>query len=82
MASINQEVKERLGALRDVSRAVRKIDTAVERTQRLLKRLTSRKKALPDEKDLTDVISVITSIADAVNAVIKIGGSLADVWKF
>ena len=53
--SLTQVVAERKKALRALKASLKKADTALEATERLLNRLINRKRSLPETTDLAEV---------------------------
>lgn len=81
LASLNQEVRERMAALRGVVKIVKSVVTAAQAVMRLVRRLTNRRKRLPDEADLQAVLAAVKAIIQAANELAKLPSILADVWR-
>jgi len=81
MASIAAEIKERLGAVRDLLKTLRQITTAVMLLSRLLRRLLNRKKALPDEKDLGNILTLVANLIKTIGLFSSIPSKLQAIWR-
>jgi len=68
MASLNELIRIRKSALREVDRSLKSLDTLVEKSQRTIKRLRSRKVKVPEVADLerliTEASKMDTSMTD------------------
>lgn len=68
MATINQLRIERFAIFRELKRTLRDVDTATQAAERRIERVLSRKRDVPDQGDLLEVMNLVAAIADAAAA--------------
>ena len=76
MINISALIKSYLDVFRSLKPLMRTVDSRVEAVERELKRLVARRKALPDQADLTRLTAMVTQIETdlkPVKAVLKKG---------
>jgi len=76
MINISALIKSYLDVFRSLKPLMRTVDNHVETVERELKRLIARRKALPDQADLTRLGAMVTQIESdlkPVKAIIKKG---------
>jgi len=66
MASLNEIIRQRKSALREVDRSLKAVDTIVEKSQRQVKRLRSRKVKVPEMSDLERLVVEASKLDNAV----------------
>lgn len=81
MGTLREEVRERKAGIRDVKKGLRYLDTAVEKLQRFLTQILSRKKGAPETADLEKIISFMRMIEAAVEGLIKLLEALAVIFR-
>jgi flagellar biosynthesis chaperone FliJ len=80
MASLSAIIQSRKKDLRQLNVLLRTVDSAVEKTQRKIKNLTSRKQKVPEANDLQALVSLISSIDTALNNVTNGIQSVTKAW--
>lgn len=81
MGTLREEVRERKSGIRDVKKGLRSLDTIVEKTERYLNQILSRKRGAPEMSDLEKIIGLIRGIEAAVEALIKLLEALAVIFR-
>jgi hypothetical protein len=80
MATLAQISRERKGQLKQLSLASRKVDAVQEALEREVKRIISRKKAVPETADALRLIELARAVVVAVEAILKILDALSTSW--
>ena len=82
MLTINQLRSERFKGIKEIKKAVRSIDTAVEQVQRRIERILARKRDVPTERDLSDIVAESTTILEMVRYLDKVFVDVQDSGIF
>lgn len=81
MASITQEIRERVAAIKGALKVGKSVVTAVQALNRLGRRLVSRRRSLPDEKDLMALLEALKKVVSAANEITKLPSIFDQVWR-
>jgi len=60
--TLTQEVKDRKLALKQLLGALKSVDTAIERTERELRRINNRKRSIPTKLDLERIADLANGL--------------------
>jgi len=80
MATLADIAKRRRADFREILRLSRALDAAQERVEREIKRLVSRKKAIPEVADAQRVLSLISVTNQALSAIADQFKKLVSSW--
>ncbi len=78
--SINELARERRKGLREIKASLRQVDSAVERTERLLNRLINRKTKIPTTLDFTKVSGLAVDINKATQELMRTLARVHPIW--
>lgn len=79
MASINEIARERRLFWKDLKKEMRKIDSYQEKMERKINQVVSRKRDIPSEEDIADLLALMDAMGDSVMA---FGGILGMGYPF
>lgn len=79
--SINEIARERRKGLREIKASLRQVDSAVERTERLLNRLISRKTKIPTTLDFTRVSGHAVDINKTTQDLMRTLARVHPIWQ-
>lgn len=68
MATLREIINERKEGIVEIRKALRDVDTQIEKTQRIIQRILNRKKAVPESQDLATIVSGIRLIDQALDS--------------
>lgn len=80
MATLAEVIKERREAFKEINKSLRSVDSQIEKTQRLIKRLLARKNKVPESTDLSDISSEVRTIDIALDSTVGIIESAGNVF--
>lgn len=75
MATLNQVIRERKKKFVLLRRMMRSIDTQVEKSQRLITRVLSRKSKVPEASDLLELVKLARELDTLLDSYIGEAGS-------
>lgn len=81
MATLAEVARARRGDFRRLLKASRQLDAAQEALEREVKRLTTRKKAVPEAEDAARITRMIGDVSKALEGMAQIMASIADNWR-
>ena len=82
MATINQLRQERLAFFREIKRATRPVDSAVEQMQRYVQRILDRRRDVPEETEFQELARLLQQIVELLvllEKVLEAGGAVFNV---
>jgi flagellar biosynthesis chaperone FliJ len=81
MASLKEVIAGRKKDLRQLNLLLRSVDSAVEKTQRKIKRLTSRKTKVPELADLVTLTAMSREIETAYSSFVNGLSAAGRAWQ-
>lgn len=82
MASIKEIRTQRMGAIKDLRKLQRTLDTKVEVLERYLFTALKWKEKVPDQDDLEKVINMVTDIERATSDLVKGSTDMVVAFQF
>lgn len=65
MASLNEIARERKLFWKDLKKHLRNVDSWQEKMERKINQVLARKRDMPDEEDLADLVGMMQAMADS-----------------
>ncbi len=72
MATLNQIIKDRKLAIRNLQKALRLVDAPQEKIERLLRRLIQRRYKVPEESDLAKVGELANQVVNSMSVFLEL----------
>jgi prefoldin subunit 5 len=82
MATINQELRERKKALRQLRVSLRRVDSQVELLQRKLAGLIARKLKVPEAADYQKILDGIKAIDLCLGDLVSVAGQIQTLFNW
>lgn len=80
MATIASVARDRKAQLRQLMVASRRLDAAQEKLEREVKRLTTRKKSVPELADAERLTGLAQGVNGALEGIVSVISSVAQSW--
>lgn len=81
MATLQSVARQRKADLRQILKESRKVDAAQERLEREVKRLATRKNAVPEMADAERLLQMTMDVDNQLASFAKVVTSLSQAWK-
>lgn len=80
-STINELIRQRKSIFRDLKRSMRTVDTFQESAQRLINRVLSRRRSIPDYNDYIELVGKCRETESAHNDLLKLLEQYAEVFS-